>query len=368
LAQKHAQLTLRNEMRNFKRVAGLMPLDRLTLLAEPELALDPDAEERAMLVRAALLHQIDPGVWLQRQEHSQEVLPTLLTMLLDTALEATIRRRILGILAPMTLESRALEAVAAVTQDLGNPTWLAQLPPLSPPIRALFEQATWERFFAAMVEVSSGGCYLGSSQEGKAQRKARLRPDLHARIDTEMDYHWQEVPGFFMDPTAVSNEQYAEFSPMHRHFFAANEGRLPAVNVSYEEATAYAHWLGKRLPSEVEWEKAARGTAGQLFPWGNHFEGHRVNSAESGRRSPVPVDALPEGGSPYGCLNMAGNVWEWTSTPWLPGSPLMAKKGGCALNYEPHMHCSARFEDPPEMRLRWAGFRLVSDERKASWC
>lgn len=367
LAHQHAQLTLKNEMRNYKRVASLMPLDRLKMLADPELGLLPDEEERAMLVRASLLHQVDPDIWLDAPQHGQEILPTLLAMLQDCNLEDDIRRRILVLLAPMTLESRALDALAAVTVQLGNPTLLRQLPQGKPGVRELLERATWERYFASMVEVPEGGCYLGSSPECKAQRKAVLRSDLHPRIDSEMDYHWREVAGFFIDPWVVSNARYAEFAPMHRHFFASDEGEFPAVNVSYEEATAYAQWLGKRLPNELEWEKAARGSSGWLFPWGNHFEGQRVNSAESGRRSPIPVYALPEGGSLYGCLNMAGNVWEWTSTPWLPDSPLMAKKGGCALNFEPLMHCSARFEDPPEMRLRWAGFRLVSDRRKAGW-
>ena len=134
---------------------------------------------------------------------------------------------------------------------------------------------------------------------------------------------------------------------------------LGARLVGTSVAAEYAAWLGKVLPTEQQWEKAARGSDGRLFPWGNEWDGDRVNSAESGRRFLTPVDAFPNGASPYGCLNMAGNVWEWTVTPWEPGSPLMAKKGGCALNFEPHMQCSARFEDPPEMRLRWAGFRLT---------
>ena len=157
----------------------------------------------------------------------------------------------------------------------------------------------------------------------------------------------------------MTNSEYAEFQPVHRHFFPPEEADFSAVNVSYEEAVQYADWLGKRLPTEFEWKKAARGPDGSLFPWGGQFKMELVNSGESERRAPLSVHALRSGASPYGCLQMAGNVWEWTSTPWEPGSPLMAKKGGCALNFEPLMHCSARYEDSPEMRLRWAGFRLV---------
>ena len=168
-----------------------------------------------------------------------------------------------------------------------------------------------------------------------------------------------ELPDFSIDRWVVSNAEYAEFQPLHRHFYPPHEADFPAVNVSYEEAVEYADWLGKRLPTEEEWEKAARGEDGRKFPWGDIFEVDLVNSGESERRAPLPVTALEGGASPYGCLQMSGNVWEWTSTPWEPDSPLMAKKGGCALNFAPLMHASARYEDPPETRLRWAGFRLV---------
>lgn len=220
-----------------------------------------------------------------------------------------------------------------------------------------------ERFFGSdrMVLVPAGPCLVGSSNECKEERLRVTRPDLHPRILSERDLETVELEGFFIDRCVVSNAEYAEFQPLHCHFFPAHEAHFPAVNVSYEEASEYAEWLGKRLPTEEEWEKSARGTQGHKFPWGDHFNPELVNSGESERRAPLPVTALPEGASPFGCVQMSGNVWEWTSTPWEPDSPLMAKKGGCSLNFAPLMHCSARYEDPPEMRLRWAGFRLVSE-------
>lgn len=246
------------------------------------------------------------------------------------------------------------------TRQVGNPHLLAELP--EGKLREALALAVRERFYGtgAMAQVPAGPAWIGSTREDKDARKARLRPDLHERIESEADYQRVELEAFGIDLRLVSNADYCEFRPLHVHFFPPEEANLPAVNVSCEEAAEYAAWLGKRLPSEQQWEKAARGEDGRLFPWGNEWDGERVNSAESGRRFLTPVDAFPAGASPYGCLNMAGNVWEWTITPWESGSPLMAKKGGCALNFEPHMHCSARFEDPPEMRLRWAGFRLIS--------
>jgi formylglycine-generating enzyme required for sulfatase activity len=87
----------------------------------------------------------------------------------------------------------------------------------------------------------------------------------------------------------------------------------PVVNVSWYEAEAFAKYMGKRLPTEAEWEKAARGTDGRVYPWGNEFDKTKLNCAESRIERPTPVVKYLQGRSEYGCFDMAGNVWEWTA-------------------------------------------------------
>ncbi len=89
----------------------------------------------------------------------------------------------------------------------------------------------------------------------------------------------------------------------------------PVVWVTWDDACAYGKWCGKRLPTEAQWEKAARSTDGRRYPWGNNWDGNKCNV--SGRGT-TPVGAYPEGTSPYGCQDMAGNVWEWVADWYDP--------------------------------------------------
>jgi formylglycine-generating enzyme required for sulfatase activity len=133
----------------------------------------------------------------------------------------------------------------------------------------------------------------------------------------------RELPEFWTDRTPVTNAEYARFVAATGHKPPKHWGGKappkeladhPVVYVSWRDAAAYAKWAGKRLPTEEEWEKAARGTDGRRYPWGDWEDG-RCNTKEAGLNSTTPVGYYsPDGDSPYGCVDMAGNVWEWTST------------------------------------------------------
>lgn len=107
-----------------------------------------------------------------------------------------------------------------------------------------------------------------------------------------------------------------------------NQPEHPVVGVSYFEAKAYANWAGKRLPTEKEWERAARGTEGLNYPWGNEFDKERCNTKEAGIGKTTRVTRYPNGISPAGCYDMAGNVLEWTSSWYDESEEVRVLRGG----------------------------------------
>ena len=141
-------------------------------------------------------------------------------------------------------------------------------------------------------------------------------------------------------------------------------GDHPVVLVSHADAVAYAGWLSRRtgtiwrLPTEAEWEKAARGSDGRRFPWGDAFDAKRLNSHDAGPFGTTPAGAYPAGASPYGMLDAAGQVFEWTVTPVGTGRYIV--KGGswddkgCGV-----CRPAARHGRPAAIRHILIGFRLV---------
>ena len=119
------------------------------------------------------------------------------------------------------------------------------------------------------------------------------------------------LPAFYIDKTEVSNAAYAQFCqatgrPLPDDF-PSDQPNLPVVYVTVDDARDFAKWAGKRLPTDMEWEKAARGADGRTFPWGDERDASRANTGANELR---PVDSFPTGASPYGALQMIGNAWE----------------------------------------------------------
>jgi serine/threonine-protein kinase len=134
-----------------------------------------------------------------------------------------------------------------------------------------------------------------------------------------------QLPAFYIDRTEVTNAAYGQFSnATHRELprnFPADKPGYPVVNVTIEDARAFAAWAGKRLPKAVEWEKAARGTDGRLYPWGDSPEKARANV---GSAQLQPADDFAGGASPYGALQMIGNVWEFVDETATPSAGALA--------------------------------------------
>jgi formylglycine-generating enzyme required for sulfatase activity len=156
--------------------------------------------------------------------------------------------------------------------------------------------------------------------------------------------------------------------PAYWEEYAWNRPNYPVVGVSWYEAEAYAKWAGLRLPTEVEWEEAARGVDSRRWPWGNDW-GEECANAEAVVGHLTPVGIYPRGASPCGALDMAGNVWEWTADWFAPyGDPdqksdqLKVLRGGCWNSEREHTWCTARIVSSPGVRVGSVGFRCVRED------
>ena len=181
-----------------------------------------------------------------------------------------------------------------------------------------------------------------------------------------------ELPEFRIAKYPVTNAEYFRFIKATGHrrpehwlrndSYPPELARHPVVFVSWEDAVAYVEWVGTRLPSEAEWEKAARGTDGRVYPWGNEFIAENCNTSESDAAGVGPVNVHPGGASPYGVMGLAGNVWEWTSTNYDDEEQWRVLKGG-AWDYKglKDTRCAFRVYFRPTFRNGAVGFRCCWD-------
>jgi len=188
----------------------------------------------------------------------------------------------------------------------------------------------------------------------------------------------RSLPSFWIDRTEVTVAKFRAFTravddydfPLWAYVPEGPQDQNPAISISFAAARDYCAWVGKRLPTEAEWEKAARGPDGRLFPWGNEWQPDWVVHRRPGTSSPAKVGSHPRNASPYGAVDMAGNVMEWTDT-WYdkyPGSTIERRglgtmfrvlKGGSWETREVYARSANRFSALPVNDQPSFGFRCA---------
>jgi len=230
--------------------------------------------------------------------------------------------------------------------------------------------------YAGMVLVPAGPYQMGATYQSYAQ-----------------PIHTVNVPAFYIDVYEVTNAQYKAFcdatsrayppdpgfSGMPNYFTNPTYANFPVVAVTWYDAKDYATWAGKRLPTEAEWERAAKGNAdNRLYPWGDTWVGANANiwdNPADGYTYTSPVGNYPNGISPAGCYDMAGNVWEWCEDDWhgdyngaptdgsawidTPRGSTRVKRGGSWNYYGTRARCANRSASYPTYRLSSIGFRCA---------
>jgi formylglycine-generating enzyme required for sulfatase activity len=183
-----------------------------------------------------------------------------------------------------------------------------------------------------MAYVGHGPSVMGIDKEQPADSgkkltayEKRMRTPWSAEaLNDEGPAHMVFLDSYLIDKHEVSNKDYDDFIRAKGHGAPAywddprlNKPEQPVVGVNWEDAKAFCEYRGKRLPTEAEWEKAARGPKANLYPWGNDFDPAKANYGKN-HEATMPVDSYPDGVSYYGAYNMAGNAFEWVSDWYDP--------------------------------------------------
>ncbi len=239
-----------------------------------------------------------------------------------------------------------------------------------------------------MALVPAGAFSMGNSIDQAMAECKKYRDDcIPEWFAVEEPVHSVDLPAFYMDVYEVTNAGYRACvtagkcqpprlnnSATHPDYYTNTQyDNFPVINVNWDNAKTYCEWRDARLPSEAEWEKAARGTDGRTFPWGETLDTTRANYSDTKAGDPVAVGSYEGGKSPYGIYDLTGNVWEWAAD-WFdvyPGGNASASadfgqkarvlRGGAWLDPGNSIHAAFRGSLDPTHSFGNIGFRCARD-------
>jgi formylglycine-generating enzyme len=234
-----------------------------------------------------------------------------------------------------------------------SPRKLQSQPRITTAVTALLPTILNEKDQTLMILINQGK-YLVSV------KKIAASGTLHSN---ENGSRFVSLSAFYIDRTEVTVENFKKYQPRYNEKPYTNGKsclKCPAMGIDWNQARKYCLWAGKRLPSEEEWEAAARGNSTFTWPWGNEFLPQNANTfgKEDGHLSVAPVASFPAGASPYGVMDMAGNVWEWVQTA---SKKLQTVKGGGWTSYNNQSKISFRNKVDAKLKNPTIGFRCQRD-------
>jgi len=233
-----------------------------------------------------------------------------------------------------------------------------------------------------MILIPEGPFTAGSSDEDILWAAKQFRSESLEWYRDETPAHSVTLPAFEIDKFEVTFGEYASYMaatgkqpPREFENSRLNHPRQPVVSVTWQDAKDYCLWAKKRLPTEAEWEKAARGTDKRHYPWGNEPDALNANIRGKGDnyRNTSPGGQFPEGASPYGVMDMSGNVWEWTEDWYQPhpgneyandlyGEKFKVIKGGSWDSNLDLARPAVRGKSFPDQKKNYIGFRCVASK------
>ncbi len=409
-ARKQAEELIAQEVDNWQRFGTLLAADKLALIDAQRDRLRLSAEAQEFLLRSALRHGHDVGYWLNRMEDASRAVTFAQEALLGGA--ATLRARAVDSLRATVealnpdrlaslvgalhtalqepdgeMQRRAAEALWPLRRYLPGPLrlrlwWAVTWRVVAPAILVLlgillvaivyYGPMIWVRPpEIEWVTVSAGEFTMGSDESGDEQ------PIHSVYLDT-----------FRIMKYEVTNAQYERCvrarrckEPAMERYRDPGFAEYPVADVNWYDAQNFCRWIGGRLPTEAEWEKAAswdtEKEVKRRYPWGDEFDDSKCNTYESGITDAKPVGSYPEGASPYSVMDMVGNVWEWVAD-WYdedyysqspPGNPpgpdsgiSKVLRGGSWYNFRISARTSYRYHNAPVNRFPNIGFRCRAQD------
>ena len=280
------------------------------------------------------------------------------------------------------------QGISAFRREVNKEATKEEQKPLPAPAKVVHKDPVPKEKAVAepsMVQIPEGSFWMGS--EAEQLQKESL--DWQESFDAEIPYHEVSLTSYAISRYPITNAEYRKFvesggeKPAYWEEKGFDDPLQPVVGVTWHQAMSYCQWLSEgtgksyTLPSEAEWEKAARGDDGRLWPWGNRWAARRCHINQNDSPHPTPVGSFSTAGdSPYGLADMAGNIWEWTRSYELPypyqveeshadldaNSPRVVR-GGSWVEDEAGVRCANRGQGQrPDHQNQMTGFRVVLHE------